>query len=118
MRRWSARWGWLNAVRLYDNYVDGLERRANEKRILDFRRRAAQQAAGKAQTLMAVDICIAERLQKLAAGGQDLDAALAGIDTADLLQLATRGALALPNLLRAEALALGDSTDRPTWRWR
>ena len=112
VRRWSARWGWIDRARLYDNYLDAEVRRENEKSILDFRRRAAQMARGKAQTLMMVDMGLSERLQKLAAGGQNLAAALEGIDTADLLLLATRGAQALPQLLRAEALALGDSTDR------
>ena len=113
VRRWSARWGWIDRARLYDNYLDAEVRRENEKSIREYRLRAAKMARGKAQTLMMVDMGLSERLQKLAAHGQSLEEALAGIDTAALLLLATRGAQALPQLLRAEALALGDSTDRP-----
>jgi len=103
----------VERARLYDNYVDAQTRRENEKRILDFRRRAASQAQGKAQTLMLVDIGISAILAKIQAGGGDIAAAVQDPELRDLLTLATRGALALPQVLKAEALALGDSTDRP-----
>jgi len=113
VRRWSSVWGWIERARLYDTHLDRETRRENEQRILQFRRRAAAQAAGKAQTLMMVDSGIAQRLQSIAATGGTLQDALAGIDLGELIALSTRGAQALPQLIRAEALALGDSTERP-----
>ena len=113
VRRWSSVWGWIERARLYDTHLDRETRRENEQRILQFRRRAAAQAAGKAQTLMMVDSGIAQRLQAIAATGGTLQDALAGIDIGELIALSTRGAQALPQLIRAEALALGDTTDRP-----
>lgn len=108
--RWQVAHGWTERLRRWENHVDAEGRRAQIEAVIAFRKRAARQAMAKGQTLMLVDIALSKKLAKL---GNDPEKLLAGLSTSALLQLATRGAQALPTLLRAEALALGDTTDRP-----
>ncbi|MGE3404356.1 MAG: hypothetical protein AB7K63_17325 [Vicinamibacterales bacterium] len=104
--RWSAQWSWLQRVGDYDR---DLERQAHAlvaKEIVDYRKRAAQQARNKAQILALPDTAIAQLLNK------DREA-LASLSVGELLSLAIKAGQALPNILKAEALALGDITERP-----
>lgn len=108
MERWCSRWGWVERSRLYDVYLDQLRRQERHAEIEAFRMRAARQAHAKAQSLMLVDIALSQKIQTLG-----IDVVLGQMSVADLIALSVRGASALPQLLRAEALALGDVTDRP-----
>ena len=115
LHRWSglAWWCWQERARLWDVYVDQLARLEVIREITMFRRRAIQQARGKAQTMMLADVALSKRIEKLASEGKGVDALFDGIDAHDLLFIALKSGQVLPHLLRAEALALGDVTDRP-----
>lgn len=115
LHRWCSPgwWCWVERARLWDIHVDQLARLEVIREITAFRKRAVQQARGKAQTMMLADVALSKRIEKLAAEGKSIDELFTGVDAEELLLLALRGGSVLPNLLRAEALALGDVTDRP-----
>lgn len=109
IRRWSADWRWVDRYRRWENHKDALARAAVLQEIVAFRRRAARQSMAKAQTVMLADMALTQRLGELGNNPSEL---LKNFSVEELYGMALRGASALPNLLRAEALALGDSTDR------
>jgi hypothetical protein len=105
--RWSSRWAWTARSREYDVHIDRLARKKAEQEILAFRARAAAQIRGKIQTLMLADYEISSRLA--VPGGLDLKK----LTQTELIRLSITGGFSLPNLLKMEALLLGDATDRP-----
>lgn len=107
--RWGTDYRWADRLRRWENHKDAVARAATLKAIVDFRKRAARQAMAKGQTIMLVDMALTGRLAEL---GNDPAKLLKDMSVNELMQLSMRGAQALPNILRAEALALGDSTDR------
>ena len=109
VRTWGARWRWVDRYRRWENHKDALARAAVLQEIVAFRRRAARQSMAKAQTVMLADMALTQRLGELGNNPSEL---LKNFSVEELYGMALRGASALPNLLRAEALALGDSTDR------
>jgi hypothetical protein len=108
IQRWSSRHQWVQRVRAYDRYLDGIARTKHQQAIVDFRRRAVHQSRGKAQSLMLPDMALSHKLSQPGALEE-----LQNLSIHDLIALSARCAFALPNLLQAEALALGDVTDRP-----
>ena len=110
MTRWAARWHWTQRVRAWDDHLAAIDVEEQRHEIRATRKRAAQQLRAKAQTLMLPDMWLSKRIQE--AGG-DLDKVFPGVTPLDMLIQSARSASALPNILRAEALALGDVTDRP-----
>ena len=108
VERWSSWWSWRLRVTAYDRWVEERTHAKLVEDIVAFRRRAAQQARAKAQTLMLPSIVLAEMISS-----PDGMKVLRSIDPETLLQVAVRAATALPHVLRAEALALGDVTERP-----
>jgi hypothetical protein len=106
VHRWCARWAWVERCREYDRHLDRLARKKAEKEILAFRARAAAQIRGKIQTLMLADFEISSRLAL--PGGLDLK----NLNQTELIKLSLQGSFSLPNLLKAEALVLGDVTNR------
>ena len=65
------------------------------------------QARTKTQSLMLPDVALANRVKKMT------PKELEDLPLRDLIQLVALTARAVPHLLKAEALALGDVTDRP-----
>ncbi len=109
VRRWAHEHRWVDRLRRWENHKDALQRQAVLDEIVAFRKRAARQSMAKSQTVMLADMALTQRMAEL---GNNPGKLLEGYSTTELYAIALRGASALPNLLRAEALALGDSTER------
>jgi hypothetical protein len=108
MERWAKRWNWQERVRLHTNSLEEVARLETIKEIKAFRKRAARQLMAKAQTLMLPDIA----LSKVLASGMTVEEVLSKFTPGQLVKLAVEAAKALPNVVKAEALALGDVTER------
>lgn len=109
INRWSQDWHWTDRLRRWENHLDAVARQATIQAIVDYRKRAARQVLAKSQTMMLVDMALNRRMADM---GNDPAKLLEKMSVAELLALSIKSAQALPNLLRAEALALGDSTER------
>lgn len=108
MERWSRRWSWVERVRLHTNQLEEIARNETIREIRAFRKRAARQLAAKAQTLMLVDVAIANLLAR----GKTVEELIGSISPTKLMELAAKTGQALPQVVKAEALALGDVTER------
>lgn len=109
IRDWSLRWHWVDRLRAWQRHVDELARQEQLDEILKMRRRQARQMMAKAQTLMLPDMLLNEKLSK----GEKIEDILKGLSNKELVLLSIKASQALPHIARAEALARGDSTDRP-----
>lgn len=106
--RFSVKHNWIARAQAYDDHIDREAWRLRKTEILAAQERAAQQARAIGQMLMLPSIVISRRIA--AAGGTA--EALQELTTYQLMKLAIASARALPNVLKAEALALGDVTAR------
>jgi hypothetical protein len=114
IHRWSSplMWGWVERARAWDNHVDQQARQKQIRDVIAFRERAASQSRGKAQTMMLPDMAISQRLAKMQQEGKTIEEMFSGVSMEDLVFLALKSGSVLPHLLRSEALALGEATER------
>lgn len=112
--RWCSPqvWNWVERSRAYDNHVDAMARQKQIRDVIAYRERAAQQSRGAAQTMMLASIAISQRLAKGQATGLTVEQMFEKVTMEDLVFLATKSGAVLPHLLKAEALALGEATER------
>jgi hypothetical protein len=106
--RWSVRWRWVERAAAHDRLVEEQVRAAQLADAIEYRKRAAQQARAAVQSLMLPAMGLSRRIARLGGAEQALEA----LPTVQLLKLAIEAARVLPDLLRAEALALGEPTER------
>lgn len=108
IKRWALDWHWTERLRSWQRHVDELARQEQIAEIIKYRRRTARQMMAKAQTLMLPDMLLNEKLSK----GAKIEELLKGISNKELVMMSIRAAQALPQIAKAEALALGDTTER------
>lgn len=106
---WSSEWNWQERLLSYQRHVDEQVRQAQLEEIKKYRARTSRNMMAKQQTLMLADMLINKKL----AEGMPIEKLLAGMSNRDLVLLSIKSAQALPHIAKAEALALGDVTDRP-----
>lgn len=107
IERWCQRWQWQERVRCYDNALEQKAFAELQRQRVEFRKRAANQARAKAQTLMMPDVRLSQMLAQM-----PVERLLEGMTALQLIALSSKASLALPGLLKAEALALGEATER------
>jgi hypothetical protein len=102
IHRWCSVYRWVQRCMDWDRHLARQALKAREKEAVEWRKRAAQQVRGKIQSMLLPDIAISAKLQAPNALEE-----LQQLSLSELIALSSRCATGIPNLLRAEAYALG-----------
>lgn len=111
MDRWSSTHGWVERVVAWDAEQDRVKRDAQLDEVEAMGRRHAQQGQALLQALMAPAISLLKRLssdEHAAAWKAQLDK----MEPIEALALISKAASHWPNVMKAERLARGESTER------
>ena len=109
---WSRKWEWRARVRAWDDKQDEVQREA----MLDERRKMGKRHANQSKSfqrlLMEPAVALGKKLSTDKEFAEKFRAGIADMKPAEALALIKACAGAYPSLMRAERLAMGESTDR------
>lgn len=110
MSGWSRKHSWVRRARAWDDHRDAEMREAEIAERRKMGKRHAQQARSFGRLLMEPALALGKKLQD-GEYTKEFRAKIAKMDPADILALMRASATAFPSLMRAERLAMGESTE-------